>query len=267
MKRETDLTIVIVSLVTAALGFMAVAAAIFFIKPESPLLAELTTEIGSSLFAIGSLSLAWDLFAKRSFAAEIFEIAKINKDLKDSGILSIGKDYLRDVDWKNEIENSRELQVLFAYGSTWRNTVSNTIADCNIKVTIYLPNPQHADTLNALSQIIPKTPSELKLKIEDAQSQFTTKKIGKKTTVHLVNAIPKYTIYLFDTRGVMIPYPHKDQKSNSPIIICKKGGWLYSFLQEELDSIKTKIAQEPGNPLGTVTTNPEDSKVETLQGH
>jgi len=66
-------------------------------------------QVGGLLFATGVLTIAWELVGRRAFAREVLARANLKRDLVDTGLVQVTRDYLR-VDWAGLFDGSTRLE-------------------------------------------------------------------------------------------------------------------------------------------------------------
>jgi hypothetical protein len=202
------------------------------------------SNLGGGLVAIGVLSAAWEIFAKRRFLSEIMDMARVAEDIKTAGVLSVTTDFNRDVRWQNFLENTKTLYIMNVGGATWRKvhqTSLEAIARQNGgRIDLLLPDPSNQEVIDELARQFCSPREEVIRRIADAETFF--KGIGGGVTaekylrIWYISEAPLYTAYVMDKVCVMSTYRHCGQ-GQVPTIVCEKGGTVSDFLTKQIDAL------------------------------
>ncbi|WHT21181.1 hypothetical protein N8J89_09020 [Crossiella sp. CA-258035] len=200
--------------------------------------------LGSALITGMALVVLWELASKRSFAREVIEITGSATNLERSGIIRAGTEYLKDADWDNLFSRARELDIFFAYGQTWRNSnLSNLRAiakkkDCQIRV--FLPDAEDPETVKQFAARIMKTPERTVDLIVEAKEDFERLSMqgSANISIYYRPGTLLYSAYRFDNTAVVTLYSHHQERGSVPTIVCQGPGSLYSFVRNDLESIR-----------------------------
>ncbi|PWM83048.1 MAG: hypothetical protein DBY41_00920, partial [Clostridium sp.] len=95
-----NLITIIISLIVTGVSFLSVVYFIPMITSDEQIKLFLTT-IVSTIGAAFLVNFLWEIFAKKRFAESIFEVAKISKNIQQSGVDHIDTDF-SSINWKNE---------------------------------------------------------------------------------------------------------------------------------------------------------------------
>lgn len=204
---------------------------------KAPILA-LISAIQTTALAV----VIWDFVAKKEFAQEILDLAHISNNITESGITYTYNDFLT-INWNEILEPTNKLIIAVSYAYTWRE--SNRIklaqiASSKDALTVYLPDYNNNDVLIELSRRFNKTINDVCNKIKESSMAF--RELG--ATVFLYNGSFQTSFYLADNEAIMAVFKHKKQKSTVPAIRVNKSGDLYSFIESELEAIKSNSKME-----------------------
>ena len=119
-----NLVTIIFSLIATIISFVIVVYLIPIINGDNQIKLFLTT-IVSTIGAAFLVNFLWEIFAKKRFAESIFEVAKISKNIEQSGVDHIDT-YFSGINWRAELSKTHNFTAIFTYAQTWRN--SNRVA-------------------------------------------------------------------------------------------------------------------------------------------
>ena len=195
----------------------------------------------------------WEFIAKESFASSLMEIVSISKNIADSGVEAVYVDFL-EINWKKLLQESKTLCVVVTYATTWRESnrshLRNFLKEKGNKLTVILPDPEIQPNLDEYGRRFNLSPMEVKKRIEDSVLEFY--QMG--AHVYLYPGTMSASYYIFDNVGIMSFYNHQKKKSTVPAIKAERHGKLYSFLDQEIQSLKSQSAK-----VETVTSGSSDS--------
>lgn len=96
-----NLFTIILSLIATFISYLIVVYLISIITTNDQIKPFLTTFV-STIGAAFLVNFLWEIFAKKRFAESIFEIAKISKNIEQSGVDHIDTDF-SSINWKAEL--------------------------------------------------------------------------------------------------------------------------------------------------------------------
>jgi hypothetical protein len=209
------------------------------------------SQLGGLLLATGLITFAWDLVGRRAFADEVLAKAKLSTDVVESGLTRVTDQYLEDVEWADLFRDVNKLDIVVAYGSTWRNTHGARLEaaaarpDCRIRV--FLPHPKHAQTMAVLADRFHTTPEQLAPKVEEAIRDFRAlaRPGGATVEVYLREGDLVFSCYRFDSRAVLTIYTHsRERRTHVPTFVMDNGS-LFQFVYDELAAIAQQSQPAP----------------------
>lgn len=204
-------------------------------------------EIGGLFLVSSSVSLVWELFAKRKLLDEIIAKTNLNRDIMDTGIFKITDSFLKisNDEWKSFFKSAKEIDFFFCYARSWRRNRRDDFNEIkkkgNIQIRVILPDPNHSDTINELARRFNYSSQDLKNMIEEAINYFKGLKENSniKLQLQLLKEAPLYSIYRFDDIIIFAIFTHRGNES-VPTFICEKEGTLYNYFFNEFEQILNK---------------------------
>jgi hypothetical protein len=201
-------------------------------------------QIGGYLITTGVLATLWDLVAKRSLIDEVLEKAQVPPDVIKAGVDGLTTD-MKEVPWAKLFSRATSVELFVAYGSTWRKSnwsaLAEFVATANNKLSVYLPDPEHGNTMAALAERFGYSEDKVKGEIADAVKDYSSLQKGKDSTVTLYRrkGQPMYTAYLFDKKTIVVSlYANSTGRSATPILYLGKGTYL-NFFVDDLNKVAT----------------------------
>lgn len=171
-----------------------------------------------------------------------------------AGIVGFTDNFHVGISWGPLFTRTRNLDIFFSYGRTWRQThrqtLLNVMTKSAIRIRVVLPDPEHESTVAQLMEHFNYTPEKVRDYISDAVIFFRNleqkaNKAGSGSSVDIwfLTAVPKFTFYRFDEVAVLAWFSHRRDQPSVPVILVERGGKLYSFVEEEFSAM---IAGEAG---------------------
>jgi len=210
-------------------------------------------QLGTSFIVAVGLALLWDLIGKRAFAREILETARTAADIETAGLLGVGTKIYDHADWEHYFQTVRELDIFFAYGSTWRGLnqtrLSRLAADPHARIRIFLPDPSQPNVVAQLAARFSRPQEQVVTLIEDARRGFAQLAHGARAeiSIHYWPGDMLFTLYRFDSTIIVALYTHRRGRQDVPMLVCSKGGSLYEFFVSELEEISTRSQPATGS--------------------
>jgi hypothetical protein len=178
----------------------------------------------------------WEVFAKRTFAEEILEVANISKNLRDSGLLYC-YDNFKEIDWREILSHSKKIKVFVSYAKTWREQHSDAI-DAFLanggEMTVYLPNYINEALMNQYDERFSYTHGKTKEYILESARIFSE----KGCTVKLFDGVMFNSYYIIDDYCFIALSKHKKEKTVVPTLKFIKDGILGEFIERDFSSIE-----------------------------
>lgn len=203
----------------------------------------LLNDLGSIVIVSVAFVLVFDYWQKEAFFAELFGAAKASAQLAQSGLTGFFASFHDGVDWDEIFRRSTHLDIMFAYGATWRNThlqrVERLLGQDKARVRAVLPSTQEAAVVAELALRFSLTNAELVHRIDDAVAFFRqlAQKFPGRVEVYAVRRSLSYSSYRFNNDALLVLYNHREGRNSVPTFVCQRGGGLYDFLRADFYGI------------------------------
>lgn len=166
---------------------------------------------------------------------------KLTRDFTAAGLLRIGSTYLGELEWKQLFAEVSELDIVVAYGQTWRNMHARELAQVaarpNSRIRVFLADPDDELTVAILADRFDATPDELRSRITATRSAYETlsRSNHAQIEVYYRPGDRVFSFYRFDDIAVVGLYSHSRARGAAvPVFVCARPGELYEFIQDEL---------------------------------
>jgi hypothetical protein len=245
LKERTNLRIGL-----AAGGAAAIGIACLYISGRSELWKNrlagqaFVAQLGGLLLAAVALALLWEFVGKRSFAKEILAKVGVGSDIERAGIVRITDQYLKEVEWDSYFANVERLDIVVAYGRTWRQThwdqLTKIAKRSNARIRIILPDPSDVNSLTVLADRFNRTPAKLRDDILEAARDFIHLKTdppAADVNLYFRRGDQVFSCYRLDRTAVVTLYSHSRTRKPVPTIVCQSGGTLYEFIYDEISEM------------------------------
>ena len=200
------------------------------------------SQVAALLFVTGLISLFWEVRGKRVFLDEVLAKAQLAREVRTAGIRNVVANFLgSELEWDSLFRTTRELDVFFAYGLTWRRSHIHQLRELvgrpNARIRIVLPDVDNEITMAELSRRFAITPEELQRRIADAEAEFRSLSdslgAGATLTIARFAHSPVYTFYRFDDVVVLSMYQHGTVRGSVPAFVVERGGTLFDFVTKD----------------------------------
>lgn len=163
------------------------------------------------------------------------------RDLTAAGLLRIGSTYLGELEWKQLFAEVTELDIVVAYGQTWRNLHARELAQVAARpgsqIRVFLADPDDELTVAVLADRFDTTAGELRSRITATRAAYETLRQpeGAQIEVYYRPGDRLFSFYRFDDIAVVGLYSHSRARGAAvPVFVCARPGELYEFIQDEL---------------------------------
>ncbi|MGZ5440783.1 MAG: hypothetical protein ACXW5U_01460 [Thermoanaerobaculia bacterium] len=251
-RRVVNYVALSASIGAVLLGFLVLYLAskddIFFTHPN---VREVTREVGAVVVVTGLLTIFWELIAKRSFAEELLARVGTGKEIAASGLVGVTPNFHRDIDWPDLFRNTRELDIFFAYGGTWRNShlheLQAFVRQDNARLRVVLPDSDDPGTVGDLARRFGIPDNILVQRITDSEAAFRDLGGLAECRAHIevwrLARTPVFSLYRFDNVIVAALYHHRRNRDPVPAFTAERPGTLFEFFGTEFDAIVDSSAQ------------------------
>jgi len=184
--------------------------------------------------------LIWQIFEKRFFASDIFDLANLSNNLVTAGI-SQYYDSFQDIDWKDQFLESKNLDMFFAYAITFSKNNRKRLHDAKesgMKIRVFYPNYESQVILDELDYRFSKPLGERITHLKITESIQFYKELGAEIYIFEGNILSSY--YLFDNIAYISFFNHKKTQDSVPCFEVKKNGLLFNYISNEIKEIKER---------------------------
>ena len=209
-------------------------------------LQEVVREIGSFLLVTVAVTAVWDLREKRVFRDEIFSEIRLSEDIRSGGIIGFTPSTHHHIDWDSLFRDVQEIDILFAYGRTWRRIHGQQLEEAakrKARIRVILPDPYNAAVVAVIKQRSRLADEEeaRKLILEAAEEFRELHKLGAMVNIWFLHRAPEFSLQRFDHKMVITPYSHRTEKKPAqldvPAFITEDGGSYYKFARDDFEAI------------------------------
>ena len=160
--------------------------------------------------------------------------------LRLAGLLGAGTSPYT-VDWVALFAKAKKLDILFAYGRTWRNSrlveLTEFVRTSTNRIRVILPDPGNATVVSELSRRFGNcTNDQLSARIDEAARYFLSLKsqpdCKAEIQVWFYSFAPIYTLYAFDDSAVVTLYSHRNTRGGVVTLLVNRG-IIASYMQDE----------------------------------
>ncbi len=166
---------------------------------------------------------------------------RLARDVQAAGLLRIGATYLGELEWKQLFTEVTELDIVVAYGQTWRNLHARELTQLAAKpdrrVRVVLADPHDDLTVAVLADRFTITHDELRARITTTRSDYQAlrRPDGAQIEVYYRPGDRVFSFYRFDDIAIVGLYSHSRARGAAvPVFVCARPGELYEFIQDEL---------------------------------
>ncbi|MGH4014031.1 MAG: hypothetical protein ACRDSL_08915 [Pseudonocardiaceae bacterium] len=166
---------------------------------------------------------------------------RLTRDFEAAGLLRIGATYLGELEWKQLFAEVSELDIVVAYGQTWRNLHARELAHLAARhgrrVRVVLADPDDELTVAVLADRFDITHAELRSRITATRADYEAlrRPDGAQIEVYYRPGDRVFSFYRFDDIAVVGLYSHcRARGAAVPVFVCARPGELFEFIQDEL---------------------------------
>jgi hypothetical protein len=225
--------------VAAVLGLLAGSLLIFIaIQLPNTWYGTLILNLGSVVIASVALVLIFDYWQKDALFREFFRYAKSAEQIKAARISGFSSTFQDQIPWEDLFAKSTYLDVVFAYGSTWRGAhghrIDAMLAKDRAHLGIILPDPDNDAVVHDLAARF-----KIDTKILESLAFFRAKRTAfpGKVSMFVTTKPLTHTFYRFNNEAVLAMYRYKENRGGVPTFLADRGGELYEFVRSEWYSL------------------------------
>ncbi|MDQ1294231.1 MAG: hypothetical protein QG608_2114 [Actinomycetota bacterium] len=199
-------------------------------------------QVGGLLATTGFLGVWFDLKGRRALSDEVLAIANLSEDIKRAGVKCVTGRYLEEVAWVDLFKGAHELDIMVAYGRTWRNTHQDRLqkaVQSGATVRVFLPDPGNELMVQVLADRFGYNQEKVRQEIEDAIQFYRElgSSMGKLVDVRLHAVDPVFSCYRFDGRAVITLYSHARKRHTLVPTLVVGEGDLYTYVHDEIEAL------------------------------
>jgi hypothetical protein len=201
-------------------------------------------DLGALLIATGALSVLWDLLGRRALTDEVLVAADLSGDVRAANLRKVAGRYLA-VPWEDYLARATEVDLFFAYASTWRAThdaaLRALVGRKGARVRIVLPDLADEPLVMGLAAKFRYTPAQVRDRIAQAEEELSAigaqASAGSTLQIRRAREFPVYTYYRFGDVAVTVLYAQAAGRTDVPTLVYERGGSLYDFFTEQFDRL------------------------------
>jgi hypothetical protein len=166
---------------------------------------------------------------------------RLVQDVQTAGLLRIGATYLSELEWKQLFADVTELDIVVAYGQTWRNMHHRELALLaarpGSRIRVFLADPDDDFTIALLADRFDTAPDDLRDRITATRADYEAlrQQGGARIEVYYRPGDRLFSFYRFDDIAVVGLYSHSRARGAAvPVFVCSRPGELYDFIHDEL---------------------------------
>lgn len=242
VRERTTLRAVVLSFTLVALGVVF----LLLSAPENTWITNnqwrsVVNDLGGLLVVSAAVSMLWELYGRRAFLDELLVKMDISNDVSKAGIVGFSESFtVSNIDWDSLFKNSRNIDIFFAYGRTWRGSNSERLTTflkrSNVRLRLILPDPENTGVVAELARRFNAAPGDVENRIRESARdflEFSKSPRGSAVEIWYVPVAPLFSYYLFDNSAVLTLYTHRKKRTSVPAFLLTKEGSLYKYLMEE----------------------------------
>lgn len=213
------------------------------------------SNFGALLIASVSIAMLWELFSKRSFLDELLAKTGLAEDLRTAGVTGFSLVPVRGPDFPKIISSSERLDIFVCYANTWRASFEEDLKKLALKrgcrIRLIVPDPENKEIMKDLAKRFNAKDAEtMESRIKGAIGEYkalfgSVNNPSLDFSVWIHDETPVSSFYRFDRCAVVTLYKHAKGRGNSPTIVAERGGALYSYIENEIDSMVKGIGIYP----------------------
>ncbi len=201
----------------------------------------LLANLGSFIAVVGVLNWLYEMFARRKFFQEMYELLTGSHSLFESGLSGYTANSL-DVKFRQELAETTNVLTLFSYNSRflsdYQNEIQALLSRGGKANFIFLSEQSRTiSTMKSLGWESASMTSHYR-KIESFARAFDTQTC--KPDVTYIDAIPRYSAVKLDARIYIILGTTSNHRQHVPALCVKAGSPLYQFFSADLDAVRAQ---------------------------
>jgi len=246
LRERANLRMVVAALGLAVSGLILLWISASFQWNNNTAAQSVVRDVGSFLSASAVLTFLWEFWGRRAFLDEVLAKVQLSDDIRSAGLQKIVPSFHTGINWQSYFPKVKELDILFAYGRTWRAThleeLQRLARKKGARIRVVLPDPDDPLTVGELARRFEYTTSELAKYVRDAVETFKELRTlagrdGAEIDLWFFQGTQQFSYYRFDTIAIVALYTHRRARDPVPAIICEEGGSLFEFVRQDFDAL------------------------------
>lgn len=248
LREITNLRTYLVSLLMFLVGVFFLVISERATYPDGYLwMKSLASNFGALLVAAVSIALLWELFSKRAFMDELLAKTGLAEEIRAVGLTGVSLNPVKGPDFSRIIRSSERLDIFVCYANTWRASFEEDLRFLaqkkNCRIRLIVPDADNPEIMRDLAKRFNANDAatmegRIKQAIADYRALFAS--VGNPTlnfSVWIHDETPVSSFYRFDRCAVITLYKHAKGRGNAPTLVAERGGELYSYIENEIDSM------------------------------
>jgi hypothetical protein len=202
-------------------------------------LSTLLSNIGAFVIASVAMALIFEFWQLRGLLNDLFAAAKVSEQLQRAQLSGFSVSFYDNIPWDELFRESNRLDLMIAYGTTWRNThltrLRRFLERKDAKLKIVLPDPVSHSTVDELARRFSFNHDEMRRRIEEAFEFFKAlgENAGGEVEIYYCIKAPLFTFYRFNNRVVFATYRHRLGRGPILTLVGNRGGEFYEWVRDE----------------------------------
>lgn len=245
VKRFTNLQAALIALffVTAGMALIVASDDLDYFKAHhsQQLIAR---EMGALMFVTASVSILWELFAKRSLLQEVIELVRLSDNVLKAGLRRAFTAFYADIDWADLFKGVTEVDLAVSYARTWRNTHRTELRalkkKAGARVRLILPDPEYAPLVGELARRYGQTEDAMKSALKEAIAEFTEYLSGgdAELELYLAKRQTSYSYFRFNDTVVVAIICNADGRADRNGLVCNRPGKLTESFEADFECFR-----------------------------
>ncbi|MGB6210380.1 hypothetical protein [Pseudomonas mandelii] len=256
LKQITNLRTYVASVAVFVVGILLLATSERLTFSEGYLWSKsLMSNFGALLIASVSIAMLWELFSKRSFLDELLAKTGLAEDIRTVGVTGISLNPVQGPNFSKLIRSCERLDMFVCYANTWRATFEEDLkilaAKKSSRIRLIVPDPDNQEIMKDLAKRFNANDAvTMQDRVRQAIKEYIAlfASVGNDKldfSVWIHDETPVTSFYRFDRCAVVTLYKHAKGRGNAPTIVAERGGALYNYIENEIDSMIKGIAPYP----------------------
>jgi hypothetical protein len=171
--------------------------------------------LASTVISIGTITLLYELFMRRTLQREVLNLVGIEKSLSQNMLYRAGQ--AQEVPWGSLLDHFSECRALLLEPDVWLENqwhlISDSATEGAAKIILMLPNPD-GDYIAALARLLQRDPGEYATSIRRASQSAEQRwgevarsgrlRRGSSIEVRLLDELPTHSVVMADHKFIVV---------------------------------------------------------------